>query len=225
MKFFAFFDLNKLIKIFTGLLLERRILIVSESLERISSCALSLEALIYPLEWLQAFVPLLPEHIDRFIFYQPFPYIYGVHTSIYKQLNTQQLNDTLILLVDEREILNGDRDELPKNIAQEIRKKLKFFHENNNQSRGQARSKFDNLLKTGPIKAFQDAVLALVADYRSYVLFDEKTKTFKVNDEVFYAIKEKSSSSASTSSSSNNSSSQSQFYREFRMTVQFEEVS
>ena len=127
MKFFAFFDLNKLLKIFTALILERRILIVSKDIENLTACALALEYLIYPLEWFHAFAPILPEHIDLFLFYQPFPYIYGIHTSIYSKLNESQLNESVIILVDEREVLNCDKDQLPKSISHDIKKKLKFL--------------------------------------------------------------------------------------------------
>lgn len=117
MKFFAYFDLDKLIKIFTALLLERHILIVSSDLEKISSCALSLEYLIYPLEWFHAFAPILPEHIDQHIFYQPFPYIYGIHTSIYKRLNASQLNDIVVLLVDKHDVIYIQNERLPKSVV------------------------------------------------------------------------------------------------------------
>jgi len=99
LKFFAFFDLEKIIKIFTALLLERHIMIVSKDLENMTACALSLEYLIYPLEWFHAFTPIMPEHIDSLIFNQPFPYIYGVHTSIYEKLSQNQKDDAFILLV------------------------------------------------------------------------------------------------------------------------------
>lgn len=99
LKFFAFFDLEKIIKIFTALLLERHILIVSKDIENMTACALSLEYLIYPLEWLHAFAPIMPEHIDPLVFNQPFPFIYGVHTAIYEKLSQSQKDDAFILLV------------------------------------------------------------------------------------------------------------------------------
>jgi hypothetical protein len=64
LKFFAFFDLDKLKQIFTALLLERSVLVVSRDLENLTSCGLSFEYLLYPLEWLHTFVPIVPEHID-----------------------------------------------------------------------------------------------------------------------------------------------------------------
>jgi hypothetical protein len=66
---------------------------------------------------LHAFAPILPEHIDQFIFYQPFPYIYGIHTSIYQKLSPAHLNESVILLVDEHEVLNADNDHLPKQVV------------------------------------------------------------------------------------------------------------
>ena len=109
LKFFAFFDLDKIIKIFTALLLERHILIVSKDLENLTSCALSLEYLIYPLEWFHMFAPIMPEHIDIHVFYQPFPFIYGIHTCIYEKLTQSQLDECVILQVDERQVINGDK--------------------------------------------------------------------------------------------------------------------
>ena len=64
-----------------------------------TACALSLEYLIYPLEWLHAFAPIMPEHIDPLVFNQPFPFIYGVHTAIYEKLSQSQKDDAFILLV------------------------------------------------------------------------------------------------------------------------------
>jgi hypothetical protein len=205
--------LNKLLKIFTALLLERRILIVSKDIENITSCALALEYLIYPLEWFHAFAPILPEHIDLFLFYQPFPYIYGIHTSIYKKLNESQLNESVIILVDEREVLNCEKDQLPKRIAHDIKKKLKFFQNNpqiNDVSRNMG--KYNTLLRTGPIRAFQEAVLEVIGNYRSYLYYDEKTQLFKVNDDLFYQHHEVSSNS-----------NKNDFYHEFRITQSFEE--
>jgi hypothetical protein len=128
-KFFNFFDLDKIIKIFTALLLERNIMIVSKDLENMTACALSLEYLIYPLEWLYAFAPIMPEHIDSLVYNQPFPFIYGVHTLIYDQLNVAQKENALVLLVDDKLIVNGDNDKLPEKVLDLLYSKyLNFLH-------------------------------------------------------------------------------------------------
>lgn len=218
LKFFAFFDLNKLIKIFTALLVEKRILIVSKDLENITACALSLEYLIYPLEWSQPFASILPDNIDlMYIIDQPFPYIYGVHTSIYQKLQKQdaaKLRELVILLVDERDVLNADNDQLPKHVSHDIRKKLKFFHDPQISDISRNMGKYDLLLKTGPIRAFQEAVLSIIGDYRQYLVYDDdKCHEFKVDDSKFYQLLNDSSMS-----------NENDFYHLFQNTQAFSEV-
>ena len=159
---------------------------------------------------LYAFAPVLPEHIDLFIFHQPFPFIYGIHTSIYKKLNEAHLNEAVILLVDEREVIyNYANDELPKNVAHDLQKKLKFFQHPQASDMSRNTGKSDMLLKTGPIRAFQEAVLTIVGNYREYLYYDEKSQLFKVNDDLFYQFHD---------------SKKSDFFRDFRSTQLFEEV-
>lgn len=143
LKFFAFFDLQKLKQIFTALLLERSLLVVSRDLENLTSCGLSFEYLLYPLEWLHTFVPIVPEHIDLHVFNQPFPFIYGVHQCVYEKLNVSQLENCVVILVDERKIICGRGASggacgssvslsnkttiLPQNIDEFLTKRLDYF--------------------------------------------------------------------------------------------------
>jgi hypothetical protein len=208
LKFFAFFDLDKLIKIFTGLLLERRLLIVSRDLENLTSCALALEALIYPLEWFHTFAPIMPEHIDLLAFNQPFPYIYGIHTCLYEKLTSDQLTEPIILLIDDKQVLNGDNDTLPDHISAYLRKKLKFFHDNMSYSMNEGSmvtsggggggggggvrlnvDKSDLLLKKGPIQAFQDAVLMIIEDYHDYIKWDSSKMQYQFDEDTFFQLR------------------------------------
>jgi hypothetical protein len=189
LKFFAFFDLDIITKIFTALLLERSILVVSKDLENLTACGLSFEYLLYPLEWLHTFVPIMPEHIDLFIFNQPFPFIYGIHTCTYKKLLDKfPMDHAIILLVDEKQILNADKDRLPDNLVQHLNKKLKYFQEMETHSIGEYKKQFD-LLRQGPIKAFMDAVLTIVDDYREYILYDVPSNEFKFDQNAFLQLK------------------------------------
>jgi hypothetical protein len=258
LKFFAFFDLEKLIKIFTALLLERRLLIVSRDLENLTSCALSLENLIYPLEWFHAFAPIMPEHIDLFVFNQPFPFIYGVHQSVYEKINKSQIDEAVILLIDSKQVLNGDRDRLPDNIANYLRKKLRYFQESeanaytltpslnnniesaaslnvvdslgstNNSSNRINTEKCVSMLGQGPLQAFLDCVLMIIDDYREYIVFDSNSNEFKLNEEIYFQMKNvysESSGNASALTGKNKYiNDENEFYHEFRVTQAFEEV-
>ena len=223
--------MDKLIKIFTALLLERSLLVVSKDLENLTSCGLSLEYLLYPLEWLHTFVPIMPEHIDLHVFNQPFPFIYGIHTCIYEKIHKSQLDsNVIILLVDERQILNANKDHLPKNITNHLREKLKFFVQNDADSskNGGSTSNHMSLLGSGSIKAFQEAVLTIIDDYREYLIHDENLNEFKLNEVYYFQMKDVYDSNVDADSNGNVNSkyaaNENEFYHEFRVTQAFEEV-
>jgi sulfur transfer complex TusBCD TusB component (DsrH family) len=92
---------------------------------------------------------------------------------------------------------------------------LNFFRENNSKNLSRNTGKCaDNLLKTDTIKAFQDAVLAIIGNYRYYLYYDEIKQVYKVNDDLYYHSKRRKA----------NSVSQNDFYYQFRNTQAFQEV-
>lgn len=235
MKFFAFFDLDKLKKIFAGLLLEQSILVVSKDLENLTSCGLSLEYFIYPLEWLHTFVPIVPEHIDAHVFNQPFPFIYGTHTCIYEKLNKHQLENVIVLLVDERRIVTSDggRDKLPVNIDYYLTKQLDYFKQSGGMQSNSDESRYSmssakvntvNLLSTGSIRPFVDSVLNILGNYRLYMSFDPDRNDYRLDEVAFFKLKnvytERDSSANSGQKYNSNGN---EFYHEFRITQSFEE--
>ncbi len=222
LKFFAFFDLEKLKEIFTALLLEKQILIVSNDLENLTACGLSLEHFIYPLEWLHPFVPIMPEHIDMHIFNQPFPFIYGTHTCIYEKLNKFELDNPVTLLVDKREVLNGDRDKLPLNLSDYLAKKLEYYRLFSSGENFKKKSQTaTNLLSTGSMRPFIDCVLMIIDNYREYITYDLEKEDFRLNHIQYFKVKNVLTDkdlSNTTKYDSNN-----EFYHKFKQTQSFEE--
>jgi hypothetical protein len=98
------------------------------------------------------------------------------------------MDHAIILLVDEKQILNADKDRLPDNLVQHLNKKLKYFQEMETHSIGEYKKQFD-LLRQGPIKAFMDAVLTIVDDYREYILYDVPSNEFKFDQNAFLQLK------------------------------------
>jgi hypothetical protein len=217
-------------------------------MENLTSCGLSLEYLLYPLEWLHTFVPIMPEHIDVHVFNQPFPFIYGIHPCIYEKINKAQLeSNVIILLVDEKQILNADKDHLPDNVTKDLFNKLKYFVQNDNDTKSSSNSsqyygidnhvlnkhanssyeKYD-LLRTGPIKAFQEAVLTIVDNYRDYLQFDYEKNEFKLNEVIYFQMKGVYNSNVDSDMNGNANSkyvsNENEFFHEFRITQAFEEV-
>ena len=223
-QFFAFFDLEKIIKIFTALLLERRILIVSKHHDKLTSCALSMEYLIYPLEWFYQFNPIMPECIDIMIYDQLSPLIYGLHPCIYEKLNRDQLKDKVILNVDERQVIYGEElDEilLPKNVVSKLQERLGFFKENS-YSKSSSKDASSQLLGSGTIQAFRDSVLMIIDNYRNYLSYNENKNEYEFDEVEYFKIKgvyKESDGKGGVFKTEN------EFYHEFRCTQAFEEVS
>lgn len=219
-----------MIKIFTALLLERSILVVSKDLENLTSCGLSFEYLIYPLEWFYTFLPIVPDHIKLDIFSSPIPFIFGVHTSRYEQIKSNEIElNCIVLLLDDRQIINRLKidgnlmeDKLPSNVSDYLTKKLDFFKKSDpgDQSATGLAKKHHNLLDKGSLKPFLDSVLMIIDDYREYITYDQTGDTFKFDENIFF----KNKNVYHDSNSSKYNSNENEFYHEFRTTQTFQEV-
>jgi hypothetical protein len=173
----------------------------------------------------------MPEHIDVHVFNQPSPFIFGIHTCIYEKINKTQLeNNVIILLVDEKRILNADKDHLPENVTNYLYKKLKYFNHSDNEVMDTKRAHNANtidLLRTETIRTFQEAVLTIIDDYREYLLYDQEKNEFKLNEVVYFKMKDVYDSSMDSDLNGNANlkyaSNENEFYHEFRVTQAFEE--
>lgn len=113
-----------LVALLAALLLERRIIFVSKSLQTLSDCCNAAMSLIYPLEWQHVFIPILPRRLMDFLS-SPTPYIIGVlkseidqiippkeySGSIYSAMPLLDLDEVFVLDVDTGVILRHDTDE------------------------------------------------------------------------------------------------------------------
>ena len=68
-----------MIHLFASMLHERRILITSNNLCRLSACAQAANSLIYPMYWQHIFIPLLPARLLDYLS-APMPFLIGVPT-------------------------------------------------------------------------------------------------------------------------------------------------
>lgn len=69
-----------LVTLLSALLLERRVIFVSRSLQRLSDCCNAALAMIYPLDWQHVFIPILPRKLIDFVC-SPTPYLVGILTA------------------------------------------------------------------------------------------------------------------------------------------------
>lgn len=67
--------------ILSALLSEQRIIMVSENVSTLSECMHGVVALLYPFNWQQIFVPLLPNVLLDYLT-APMPFLIGIHASV-----------------------------------------------------------------------------------------------------------------------------------------------
>lgn len=80
LEFFNAIEPINMIKLFAAILNERRIIIHSTRLVRLSAVVQACNLLIYPMQWQNVFIPVLPVQLLDFL-NCPTPFIIGIHTS------------------------------------------------------------------------------------------------------------------------------------------------
>ncbi|XP_064617095.1 DENN domain-containing protein 1B-like [Liolophura sinensis] len=158
-------DCNNMMKIFAGMLNERRILITSKKLSRLTACVHGSEALLYPMHWQHLFIPVLPAHLIDYCS-APMPYLIGVHSSIMQKIRRSELGDAIIVDADNNtvESEHDDLEDIPGEVVSHLKKALR-----SQQS--------DRIKTTVPLtgdaisKAFLHALVKLIGGYREALLF------------------------------------------------------
>ena len=89
---FCRLSLENILTLFGALLCERRILLLSSKLSRISAAAHAAAALLYPFRWQHVFIPILPGtmlHLTT----APMPFLMGIHSSKVAELARMPLEE------------------------------------------------------------------------------------------------------------------------------------
>ncbi len=92
---FGSLSTKNLCKLISSVLLERRIILTSSSLVKISASCLALSSLLYPLHWQNIFIPNLPPHLLHYCC-APMPFIVGIHQSSLIELESMPLEEVIL---------------------------------------------------------------------------------------------------------------------------------
>ncbi|KAL7717195.1 UDENN domain-containing protein [Entamoeba marina] len=133
---------SKLLELFGGslfvdmlsnLLLERKFMFISESLEVLSWSINTFSRLIYPFEWQHILIPILPSSMSS-LAHAPMPFIIGCTSSCYLQLIEEvDLSDVYVFNLDRNTfisypdypiMLTSDRSIILRNIMHRIQKMI-----------------------------------------------------------------------------------------------------
>eukprot|EP01126_Amoeba_proteus_P062353 TRINITY_DN8465_c0_g1_i16.p1 TRINITY_DN8465_c0_g1~~TRINITY_DN8465_c0_g1_i16.p1 ORF type:complete len:603 (-),score=116.71 TRINITY_DN8465_c0_g1_i16:14-1822(-) len=99
---------SHLLLLFEGLLLEKRIILISSKLSHLSSGINALAAIVYPFSWQHVFIPILPRSLIEFV-QAPMPFLIGILTSVQPLLEQQKIEEgTIIYHLDQSKIISGE---------------------------------------------------------------------------------------------------------------------
>ncbi|GBO19733.1 DENN domain-containing protein 1A, partial [Araneus ventricosus] len=125
-EYFNAVDSQNMMIIFASMLHERRILISSKKLSRLSACVQAANALIYPMHWQHIFIPVLPKHLSDYLS-APMPFLIGIPATTLARMKMTDMGDVVYLDADENKIETpfADLDALPSEVLQTLRHDLK----------------------------------------------------------------------------------------------------
>lgn len=107
--FLKYLSPSKLLMVFMAMVLERRIIVYSNHVDRLTHFMFGLTALLYPLEWPHPFTPLLCE---RGLGYcaATVPFLFGVHASLLPLVLQQSLESITWVNLDSGSVTNPEDD-------------------------------------------------------------------------------------------------------------------
>lgn len=115
-----------MITIFFSMLNERRVIVTSRKISRLSACIQAANSLLYPLSWQYLYIPVLPAPMIDFLT-APVPFIMGVPDVTLNRKPPSEISEVVILDADNNTVRNPfeDVDIFPPEVASNLKKSLK----------------------------------------------------------------------------------------------------
>ncbi|XP_062582123.1 DENN domain-containing protein 2B-like isoform X2 [Saccostrea cucullata] len=117
---------DKLLKLFSCMLLERSVLFCAKNLSILSQTIHALVALLYPFRWQHTYIPVLPESMLD-VTCSPTPYIIGILSSHLPYVLKLPISEIVIFDLNKKQMLKSQGDEgtiLPKDIHKALKTAL-----------------------------------------------------------------------------------------------------
>ncbi|KAJ3451082.1 c-myc promoter binding protein [Anaeramoeba flamelloides] len=141
---FSSLDPQNVIKCFTSILCEKKLIFVSSNYRSIFPLIEALKTLIYPFAWAFAYIPLLPFAYAEFL-QAPTPYLIGCHRSTLLKIEIPQ--DVVIIDIDDNEIYSEEKliafpKKLRNRLLRNIKKYYNTYKPNNNTNEKEKKKNF-----------------------------------------------------------------------------------
>ena len=162
---------DTMLAIFAAMLHERRIMITSKKLYRLTACVQAANSLIYPMSWQHLYIPILPKHLVDYLS-APMPYLVGVPLPLFKRARPEEYGDAVVVDVDTNTISTPfhDEKELPLEVITNFKRSLRSHRD---------------LLGDAVARAFLQAIVHLIGGYKDALTFREGQKRISFDESVF----------------------------------------
>ncbi|XP_053380942.1 DENN domain-containing protein 1B-like isoform X2 [Mercenaria mercenaria] len=168
-------DTENMMIIFASMLHERRVVITSKKLSRLTAVVHAATSLLYPMFWQHLFIPVLPSFLIDYLT-APMPYVIGVHTALMQKVKTAELGDAVVVDADKNTVSTefDDLHDLPDEMSSYLKRHLKGDKVKN------------SMQGTGDIisKTFMMSLVKLIGGYRDALMFHEG-ETITFNPQAF----------------------------------------
>ncbi|OWF47953.1 Suppression of tumorigenicity 5 protein [Mizuhopecten yessoensis] len=130
---------DKLLKIFACILLERSVLLCAKNLSTLSQTIHALSSLLYPFHWQHVYIPVLPESMLE-VCCSPTPYLIGILSSHLQRVQALPLSEIVIFDLNKKQMIRSQGDEgtlLPKLIQKAMKTALSMCKNDSDASNAQ----------------------------------------------------------------------------------------
>lgn len=157
-------DVGNMMIIFASMLHERRIVVTSKKLSRLTGVIHAASSLLYPMYWQHLFIPVLPSFLLEYLT-APMPFVIGVHTNLLKKVKESELGDAVLVNADENTVSTeyDDLNDLPDEISSSLKRHMK-----GEKVKHSMQGSGDVISKT-----FMMALVKLIGGYRDALMFKE----------------------------------------------------
>ncbi|XP_048356629.1 DENN domain-containing protein 2A isoform X2 [Sphaerodactylus townsendi] len=115
---FSSLSIRHLSRVFSSLLLERRVILIADKLSTLSKCCHAMVALLYPFTWQHTYIPVLPPSMIDIVC-SPTPFLIGLLSSSLPRLKELPVEEVLVVDLVNNRFLRQMEDEdsiLPRKL-------------------------------------------------------------------------------------------------------------
>ena len=126
LEYFNAVGLDTMFEIFASMLHERRIIVTSSKLHRLSACVQAANSIMYPMFWQHIFIPILPRQLIPYL-QAPMPFLIGVPAPMMSHVRMEELGEVVILDADANRVVSPFQDllGLPDDVVANFRRAQK----------------------------------------------------------------------------------------------------